>query len=55
MGLNTTALHQENVMDLMVKLADNLLNYRAAFPDVVLTYHASDMILCMHSDASFLS
>ena len=32
-----------------------MLNYCATFPDSILTYHASDMILHIQSDASFLS
>jgi hypothetical protein len=32
-----------------------LLNYTATHPDAVLAYHASDMMLHVHSDASYLS
>jgi hypothetical protein len=32
-----------------------LLNYAATHPDAVLSYHASDMVLHVHSDASYLS
>ena len=33
----------------------HLLNYCATHPDAVLRYRASNMILCVHSDASYLS
>jgi hypothetical protein len=32
-----------------------LLDYLATHPDAAITYHASDMILHIHSDASYLS
>jgi hypothetical protein len=32
-----------------------LLDYLATYPDATLRYHASDMILHIHSDASYLS
>jgi hypothetical protein len=32
-----------------------LLNYSAMHPDAVISYHASDMCLHIHSDASYLS
>jgi hypothetical protein len=32
-----------------------LLNYLAMQDDAVLSYHASDMVLSVHSDASYLS
>jgi len=35
--------------------ADRLLQYVASHPVAVITYHASKMILCIHSDASYLS
>ena len=31
------------------------LNYAMTHPDVIVTYRASDMILAIHSDASYLS
>jgi hypothetical protein len=30
------------------------LNYAATHPDAILSYHASDMVLHVHSDASYL-
>ena len=32
-----------------------ILNYAATYPDAELQYHASDMCLYIHSDASYLS
>ncbi len=32
-----------------------LLNYLATQEDIVLSYHASDMVLAVHSNASYLS
>jgi hypothetical protein len=32
-----------------------MLNYLATHPDAAISYHASDMILHIHSDASYLS
>ena len=32
-----------------------LLDYAATRPDAILTYHASDMLVAGHSDASYLS
>eukprot|EP00957_Ditylum_brightwellii_P095062 7239939-Ditylum_brightwellii.AAC.1 len=33
----------------------HLLNYAAAHLDAILLYHASSMVLCIHSDALFMS
>jgi hypothetical protein len=35
--------------------ADQLLDYLPAHPDATIRYHKSDMILHIHSDASYLS
>ena len=37
-----------------MKLVKKILNYAATHPDVIITYHASDMVLSAHSDASYL-
>jgi hypothetical protein len=34
---------------------NQLLDYLATHPDATIRYHASDMILHIHSDASYLS
>ena len=38
-----------------VEKVDQLLDYAASQEDAVITYHASDMVLAVHSDASHLS
>ena len=55
MGLNSIASQQENATDRTAALVTHMLNYCATFPDAVLTFNASDMILHIQSDASFLS
>ena len=55
MALNTIATQQEHATERTANLVEHLMNYCATFPDAVLTFHASDMILHIHSDASFLS
>jgi hypothetical protein len=37
------------------KVTNQLLDYLATHPDATIIYHASDMILHIHSDASYLS
>ena len=36
-------------------LVKQFLDYAATHPDAIITYHASDMVLSSHSDASYLS
>ena len=55
MALNTIATQQENATERTAMLVTHMLNYCATFPDAILTYDASDMILHIQSDASFLS
>ena len=55
MGLNTISSQQENATAHMATLVTHILNYCATYPDAVLTFDASDMILHIHTDASFLS
>ena len=38
-----------------VEKVDQLLDYAASQEDAVITYHASDMVLAVHSDVSRLS
>jgi hypothetical protein len=42
---------QKNTM----KKIKQFLDFAAMHPDAVVTYHASDMVLAGHSDASYLS
>ena len=53
LGLLATqqAAPPENTMT----LAKTILGYAATHPDAIITYHASDMVLSSHSDASYLS
>jgi hypothetical protein len=39
----------------MQAATNQLLDYIATHPDAIIRYHASDMILHIHSDASYLS
>ena len=55
MTLNTIATHQENATEQTSMLVTHMLNYCATFPDAIITYDASDMILHIKSDASYLS
>ena len=55
MGLNTIASQQENAMTRTSALLTHLLNFCATYPDAILTFNASDMILHIHTYASFLS
>ena len=55
MGLNTIASQQENETARTAALVTHLLNYCATYPNSVVTYDTSDMILHIHPDASFLS
>ena len=41
----------ENTM----KLVKNIINYAATHPNAIITYHASDMFLSTHNDASYIS
>ena len=38
-----------------ISLIKWLLDYVATHPDAILTYEKSDMVLAVHSDASYLS
>ena len=47
--------HQTIPMEHTMKKVKQLLKDEATYPDAILTYHASDMVLAGHSDASYLS
>jgi hypothetical protein len=55
MALNTIVTQQENETERTAMLVTHMLNYCATFPDAILTYDASDMILRIQSDASYIS
>jgi hypothetical protein len=55
MPLNDIATEQTKVTEKSQAATNQLLDYLATRPDATIRYHASDMILHIHSDASYLS
>jgi hypothetical protein len=55
MPLNDIATEQTKATEKTQAAADQLLDYLATHPNATIRYHASDMILHIHSDASYLS
>jgi hypothetical protein len=55
MPLNDTATEQTKDTEKMQAATNQMLDYLATHPDATIRYHASDMILYVHSDASYLS
>jgi uncharacterized coiled-coil protein SlyX len=55
MQLNDIATEQTKATEKMQAATNQLLDYLATHPDSTIRYHASDMILHIHSDASYLS
>ena len=53
--LSNIASQQANGTEETMKACHQLLDYVASHPNTVLRYLASDMILAVHSDASYLS
>jgi len=54
-ALRSLAAAQSEGTQATIKACTHLLNYAATHPEAVLWYKASDMILNIHSDASYLS
>ena len=54
-AIGTLATQQAKPTATTLKGITQLLNYAATHPDAVLRFHASDMILHVDSDASYLS
>ena len=54
MGLNTIATQQDHAKARTGTFVTNILNFCATYTDAVLTFDASDTILHIHTDASFL-
>ena len=54
-GLNTIAMQQTSATDNTLKRTEDLLDYAATHPNAKVQYRASDMILQIHTDASYLS
>jgi hypothetical protein len=55
MPLNDIATEQTKVTEKTQAATNKLFDYLATHPDATIRYHASDMILHIHSDASYLS
>ena len=55
MALSTIASEQATATKTTIKNAKQLLDYLAWHPNATIRFHASDMILNIHSDASYLS
>jgi hypothetical protein len=55
MPLNDIATEQTNATEKTQAATNQLLDYLATHPDAIIRYHASDMVLHIHSDASYLS
>jgi hypothetical protein len=55
MPLNDNATEQTKATDKTQAATNQLLDYLVTRPDATIRYHASDMILHIHSDASYLS
>jgi hypothetical protein len=55
MPLNDIATEQTKATEKTQASTNKLLDYLATHPDAIIRYHASDMILYIHSDVSYLS
>jgi hypothetical protein len=55
MSLNDNATEQTKATEKTQAATNQLLDYLATHPDATIRYHASDMILHIHSNASYLS
>eukprot|EP00957_Ditylum_brightwellii_P116804 8908745-Ditylum_brightwellii.AAC.1 len=55
MGLNALTSQQATATEKTAKAVVMILNYYTAYSDAVLRYHKSDMVLHVHSGASYLS
>ena len=54
-GLNSIAMQQTSATDNTLKRKEDLMDYAATHPDAKIRYRASEMILQIHTDASYLS
>eukprot|EP00804_Cyclotella_cryptica_P006175 CCRYP_015258-RB/>CCRYP_015258-RB protein AED:0.28 eAED:0.28 QI:0/0/0/1/1/1/3/0/731 len=54
-ALGSLAAQQANPTQLTLSYVKHFLDYAASHPDAMVTFHASDMVLAVHSDASYLS
>ncbi len=53
--LNAVGMQQASPMQKSMERVKQLLDYCASQEEAVLTYHASDMVLAIHSDAGYLN
>jgi hypothetical protein len=54
-AIGSIASAQNNGTEATMQEVTHLLNYCATHPDAVIRFHARDMALNIHSDASYLS
>ena len=54
-GLNSIVMQQTSATNNILKRTEDLLDYAATHPDAKIRYRASEMILQIHTDASYLS
>jgi len=54
-AINKVSLEQSNPTPSTERAAMRLLQYIKAYPNPIITYHPSDMVLIIHSDATFAS
>ena len=54
-AINSLAVAKKHGMKETIIAMTQLLDYSATHPDVAITFHKCDMILHIHSDASYLS
>jgi hypothetical protein len=54
-ALSSIATAQANPTEATMKKAEQFLDYAATHPNAIVTYRASNMVLGIHSDASYLS
>ena len=54
-ALGSLATQQAAPTQNTMKKVHQFLNYAATHPNAIITYHARDMVLAVHSDASYLS
>eukprot|EP00957_Ditylum_brightwellii_P042129 3190569-Ditylum_brightwellii.AAC.1 len=53
-ALNAIAFQQSAPTEATLKETDHLLDYLATYPNATVCFHASDMILYIHSNAAYM-
>jgi len=54
-ALGSLATQQANPTEITMKMVKQFLDYAATHQDAIITYRASDMVIAVHSDTSYLS